>query len=75
MLPVIFVAIASKSSGTIIISGGITLTIRFSGNVTGNLHLLRRFGTKSNGAVKLIYVVYKVKQRDSALCYGYSYNT
>ena len=48
-------------------SGAITLTIRISGNFTGygNLHLLRRFGTKSDGAVKLIYVVYKVKQGDS----------
>ena len=47
--------------------------IRFSGNVAGNLHLLRRFGTKSDGAVKLIYVVYKVKQCDLAVRYGYSY--
>ena len=44
----------SKSSGTIkVISGAITLTIRFSGHVTANLHLLRRFETKSDGAVKL----------------------
>ena len=28
----------------------------------------------SDGVVKLIYVVYKVKQRDSAVCYGYYYN-
>ena len=48
--------------------------IRFFGNLTGNLHLLQRFGTKSDGAVKLIYVVYQVKQRDSAVCCGYSYN-
>ena len=48
--------------------------IRFSGNVTGNLYLLWRFGTKFDGAVKLIYVVYKAKQRDSASCHRYSYN-
>ena len=34
---------------------------------------MRRFGTKSGGAVKLIYV-YKVKQRNSAVYYGYFYN-
>ena len=57
--------IANKSSGAIkvishvirVISGAITLTIRFSGYVTGNFHLLQRFGTKSDGAVKLIYDV------------------
>ena len=60
--------IASKSSGKI------TLTIDFSGNVTAILYLLWQFGTKSDGVVKLIYVVYKVKQCDSAVCYRYSYN-
>ena len=53
MLPVIFIShISSKTSGSIkVISGAITLTIRLSGTVTGNLHLLRRFVTKSCGAV------------------------
>ena len=51
----------------------LTLTIRFGGNFTGNLHLLWRFGTKSGGTVKLRYV-YKVKQRNSAVYYGYSYD-
>ena len=51
------------------------LTIRFSGNVACNLHLLRWFGTKSDGAVKLIYAVLQSKQlRDSAVCYWYFYN-
>ena len=63
------------SSGTIkVISSAITLTILFSTNVTSNLHLLLQFETKSDDAVKLIYVVYKVKQCDSAVCYRYSYN-
>ena len=75
-MPVIFmIHIASKSRSTIkVISGTITLTIRFSDNVTGNLHLLRRFVTKSDDAVEIIYVVYKLKQRNSAVCYEYSYN-
>ena len=38
-------------------SSMITLTIRFNGKLTGNIHLVRRFRTKSDGAVKLIYVV------------------
>ena len=48
--------------------------ICFSGNATGNLHLLQHFGTKSDGAVKLIYVVYEVKECDSAVCYQYAHN-
>ena len=57
----------SQATRIKVISGAITLTIRISGNFTGYGHLLllRRFGTKSDGAVKLIYVVYKVKQGDS----------
>ena len=49
----------------------IILTIRFSGNIPSKFHLLRRFGTKSDGAVKLLYVVYKVKHIYSAVCYRY----
>ena len=57
---------STKSSGANkVISDAIALTIRISGMLLGNLHLLRRFRTKSDGAVKLIYVVYKVKQGDS----------
>ena len=68
----------TESSGAIkVIIGAITLmlcgAIHFNGNVTGNLHLLRWSGVKSDGAVKLMYRDYKVKQCDLAVCYQLPY--
>ena len=61
--------VAVKSSGAFKVRSG-AITLRYDAlwrYATGNLLKLRRFGTKSDGEIKLIFVVYKVKQCDLAV--------